>query len=127
MNGERDGVTMVRASVGPYLWRRVYYAIFMIHHPIRCLALCAALAGFPGPMVTAQESERGSRFVESGHWAYEYLARLRTRGYLGELDPLVHPHHREDIVRALSTLDPDTLPRPVAHSVYMKNTHLKYT
>jgi hypothetical protein len=86
----------------------------MIHHPIRCLALCAALAGFPGPMVTAQESERGSRFVESGHWAYEYLARLRTRGYLGELDPLLRPHHRADIVRALSALDPDTLPRPVA-------------
>jgi hypothetical protein len=52
--------------------------------------------------------------MESGHWAYEYLARLRTRGYLGDLDPLLRPHRRTDVVRALSALDPDTLPRPAA-------------
>jgi len=89
----------------------------MANHSLRCSALAAALLAFAGAVGTAQESERGSRFVESGHWAYEYLARLRARGYLGELDPLLRPHHRADIVRALSALDPDTLPRPVAEWV----------
>lgn len=58
----------------------------------------------------AQGSERGSRYVESGHWAYEYLARLPNRGYLTTLDPMARPYHQADVVRALASLDPDTLP-----------------
>ncbi len=76
------------------------------------LALAIAVA-VREPAV-AQDSERGSRLVEPGHWAYEYLARLRSRGYLGDLDPLAQPYHQADIVRALSQLDPDTLRPPVS-------------
>ncbi len=80
----------------------------------RRVAWVVALALAAATSARAQESERGSRVVDTGHWAYEYLTRLRDRGYLTQLDPLARPYHQVDIVQALSPLDPDTLPAPVA-------------
>ena len=77
------------------------------------LALALALAAAAPRPARAQE-EQGSRIVDAGHWAYAYLARLRDRGYLVRLDPMLRPYSQAEIVAALATLDPDTLPEPVA-------------
>jgi len=88
-------------------------------HPLRRAALAAVLTLVAIPGLSAQQSERGSRFIETSHWAYEYLGRLRARGYLESLDPMSQPYHRADIVRALAPLNPDSLPRPVSQWVRM--------
>jgi hypothetical protein len=80
-------------------------------------ATCAALTLCCAARAYGQQSERGSRYIETSHWAYEYLGRLRARGYLRGLDPMLQPYHRADIVRALSGLSPDSLPRPAAQWV----------
>lgn len=89
------------------------------NHRLRGAALAALLMLVAMPGLSAQQSERGSRFIETSHWAYEYLGRLRARGFLGSLDPLSQPYHRADIVRALAKLNPDSLPRPVSQWVRM--------
>lgn len=56
----------------------------------------------------------GSRNLALGHWAYEYIARLRDRGYLDNLNPLIQPYRRIDVAEGLLHLDPDTLRSPIA-------------
>jgi hypothetical protein len=58
------------------------------------------------------------------HWAYEYVARLETRGLLPGLNPLVQPYRRLDVARAILTLDPDTLREPVAGWIRMLRDEL---
>lgn len=77
--------------------------------PLLLLALTAAT---PLP---AQNAVMGSRQLPVEHPAYEYLWRLRTRGYVPQLNPLVQPYRRLDVARALANLDPDSLPAPAAH------------
>jgi len=67
----------------------------------------------------AQTPARGSRVLPVDHWAYEYLARLETRGLVGGLNPLVQPYRRLDVARELARLNPDTLGEPVAGWVRM--------
>jgi hypothetical protein len=79
---------------------------------MRLLVLACPLLCATG--LLAQQPPAGSRLLETNHWAYEYLNRLRTRGYLASLDPLAQPYRWADVVRELSALSPDTLPQPVA-------------
>lgn len=57
------------------------------------------------------------RLVPLGHWVYAYVERLRSRGFLPDLDPLVQPYRRAQLAADLRGLDPDTLPEPVAEWV----------
>jgi hypothetical protein len=52
--------------------------------------------------------------LETNHWAYEYLRRLRSGGYLPQLDPLAQPYRRGDVARALRAPNLDSLPEPAA-------------
>jgi hypothetical protein len=77
----------------------------------RSLLLGAALSAAPA-ILSAQAY--GSRLLESGHWAYEYLGLLRSAGYLPTLDLLQQPLTRRAIATALAGVSPDTLPEPQA-------------
>jgi hypothetical protein len=74
--------------------------------------LLLALGGMVHPL-EAQRPSGGSVRVATDHWSNEYVARLRDRGYLSGLNPLVQPWRAADIARALRNLDPDTLAEPV--------------
>lgn len=87
----------------------------------RTLLASGVLLGVAG-LCTAQEPPRGSRNLAVDHWAYEYVQRLRTRGFLTNLNPLVRPYRRGDIATALAELDPDTLSSPVAWWVRLLRT-----
>lgn len=78
--------------------------------------LCLAI-GITPMAVRAQERAAGSRYLPMGHWAYEYVQLLRTRGLLRSLNPLVQPYDRMEVAGDLSKLDPDTLRQPVARWV----------
>ncbi|UCG88330.1 MAG: hypothetical protein JSW71_07245, partial [Gemmatimonadota bacterium] len=81
---------------------------------------CAAQAtlGFVLTILAAipsQAQERlGSRSVPVGEWSYEYIKRLRTRGYLDNLVPIAQPYRGHDVALGLVDLDPDTIPPPDA-------------
>lgn len=88
--------------------------------PRALIALFTLLAlGAPGGLVAqggvlgAPARILGSRNLALGHWAYEFIARLRDRGYLSNLNPILQPYRRIDVAEGLAHLDPDTLPRPV--------------
>lgn len=72
----------------------------------------------------AQEPAQGSRNLPLGHWAYEYIGRLRDRGYLANLNPLVQPYRRLEVAKGLSVLDPDTLNRAVREWVSLLRDEL---
>ncbi len=77
------------------------------------LALLAVLFG-PAPRRLGAQPPPDDRLLETSHWAYEYLTRLRGRGYLADLDPLAQPYTRADVARAVARLAPDSLRQPVA-------------
>jgi hypothetical protein len=56
----------------------------------------------------------GSRILSLGSWTYEAIERLRTRGYLSGLNPMVQPYRRIDVAVELVGVDADTLPDPAA-------------
>jgi hypothetical protein len=85
--------------------RRARYRVFA-----GVMLLSAAVSARPA---SAQRPSGGSVRVATDHWANEYLARLRARGYLTALNPLVQPWRAVDVARELGKLDPDTLPQPV--------------
>jgi hypothetical protein len=62
----------------------------------------------------AQVEPGGSVRIATDHWAYEYIARLRRRGYLTALNPLVQPYRAADVARAVAQIDPDTIAGPAA-------------
>lgn len=68
----------------------------------------------PAHALRGQDGGRGSRNAPVDHWAYEHIQRLRSRGYLANLNPLVQPYRRADVARALTDVDPDTLGSPMA-------------
>jgi hypothetical protein len=76
-------------------------------------ALVAGALLVTGRTLPAQEVARGSRFIATDNWTYEFIERLRERGYLRELNPMVQPYQALEIARGLTALDPDTLPEPV--------------
>jgi len=82
---------------------------------VTCL-LVTALSVTTAPLA-AQSPGSGSRFLEYDHWSYEYIQRLRSRGYLKSLNPLVRPYRRLEVARGLQGLDSDTLRAPQAHWV----------
>ena len=88
----------------------------------RHVAALAALACLLAGVATAQtassapapDSPTGSRLLATDHWSYEHIRRLRERGYLANLNPLVRPYRRIEVARGLRSLDPDTIHEPVA-------------
>lgn len=58
-----------------------------------------------------------SRLLPTDHWTNEYIALLRARGLLDNLNPLVRPYTRVSVAEGLASLDPDTLGQPVAEWV----------
>ncbi len=72
----------------------------------------------------AQEEVLGSRNLPYDHWSYDHIQRLRPRGYLGNLNPLVQPYRRLEVARGLVGLDPEDLPEPVSHWVRMLRQEL---
>ncbi|KPJ93642.1 MAG: hypothetical protein AMS18_05325, partial [Gemmatimonas sp. SG8_17] len=79
----------------------------------------AALLIVAGPATAAAQEALGSRNLAVDHWAYEYIERLRPRGYLSNLNPLAQPYRRLEVARGLAGLNPDTLRSPVAGWVRM--------
>ena len=82
------------------------------------LVLFAVAVAIPRPLgAQAGSPERASRNLPVGHWAYEPIYRLRSRGYLVKLNPLIQPYRRIDVARGLAALEPDTLARQAARWV----------
>ena len=77
------------------------------------LALLGATAMVQAPAAQAQRPAGGSVRIPTDHWANYYIGRLRERGLIGHLNPLVQPWRAADIARAVAVLDPDTLTDPV--------------
>jgi hypothetical protein len=75
------------------------------------VAGCVALG--LGTPAAAQRAPGGSVRISTDHWSNAYIARLRDRGLLPGLNPLVQPARAADLARELAALDPDTLPEPV--------------
>ena len=75
--------------LGPALWAPLY-----------------ASAQDPGRM--------GSRILSLDSWTYDAIERLRSRGYLPRLNPLVQPYRRIDVAAELVGVDADSLREPVA-------------
>ena len=75
--------------LGPALWAPLY-----------------ASAQDPGRM--------GSRILSLDSWRYDAIERLRSRGYLPRLNPLVQPYRRIDVAAELVGVDADSLREPVA-------------
>lgn len=71
-----------------------------------------------------QSPPSGSRYLPLDHWAYEYIGRLRDRGYLPDLNPLVQPYRRMEVARGLAALDADTLQQPIAEWVRLLKQEL---
>jgi hypothetical protein len=88
--------------------------------PVHVLLL-AMVASIP---LSAQRPPGGSIRLPTDHWATEHVARLRERGFLPGLNPLVQPWRAADVARALADLDPDTLPEPVRGWVVLLRAEL---
>ena len=78
------------------------------------LMAAAVVGSFAPPPLPAQRSSGGSARIATDHWANEYVGRLRRRGYLPGLNPLVQPYRAADLAAALALLDPDTITGPAA-------------
>jgi hypothetical protein len=72
-----------------------------------------------GARLHAQRPAGGSVRVASDHWSNAYIGRLRERGFLPGLNPLVQPWRAVDVARELATLNADTLPESIRHWVRM--------
>ena len=72
------------------------------------------------PNASAQDPGRmGSRILSLDSWTYEAIERLRSRGYLPGLNPLVQPYRRIDVAAELVGVDADLLQEPAAGWVRM--------
>ena len=58
------------------------------------MAFAIALCALPGGL-----GAQAARYLPTDHWTYEYIGRLRDRGMLTSLHPLVQPYRRIDIAR----------------------------
>src|SRR5574341_2440283 len=59
-----------------------------------------AVATSAGPLRSqTAPAPGGSRYLPLDHWAYQYVTRLRERGYLGNLNPLAQPYRRLEVAR----------------------------
>ncbi len=58
-------------------------------------------------------AQTGSHLIPTDHWSYHYVNRLRERGYLRQLNPLVQPYSRIEVARAMADVDVDSAPRNV--------------
>ena len=72
-------------------------------------AVIALYLASPAPLL-AQRPSGGSVRVSTDHWTNAYIGRLRERGLLLGLNPLVQPWRAVDIARELTKLNADTLP-----------------
>jgi hypothetical protein len=87
----------------------------MRSHAIAAATFAAGITLSLGPSaLDAQDVAMGSRRVATDNWSYEFIVRLRDRGYLANLNPLVQPYRAQEVARGLLELDPDTLPEPEA-------------
>jgi hypothetical protein len=78
----------------------------------------------PGTLTAQQGADW--RWLETRHWAYEYLARLRGRGLLPSLDPLAEPYRRADVAHALEARSLDSLSEPAAGWVRLLRAEFAY-
>ena len=62
---------------------------------IRAIRVILLLGASTPSLAVAQTA---ARLIATDHWAYEYIGRLRDRGYLGDLNPLVQPYSRIEVV-----------------------------
>ena len=77
------------------------------------------------PDASAQDPGRmGSRILSLDSWTYEAIERLRSRGYLPELNPLAQPYRRIDVAVELMGIDADSLQEPTAGWVRMLRREL---
>ncbi len=83
------------------------------------IVLALAVAAAAPARSQSVQPDRGSRIIPIGHWSYEYVQRLRSRGFLTGLNPLIQPYRRADVARGLSALDPATLAVPTSRWVRM--------
>ncbi len=60
------------------------------------------------------DAQTTSRLIPTDHWSYEYIRRLRDRGYLTNLNPLVQPYRRGEVVQGLGAIDVSALHPEVA-------------
>lgn len=82
-----------------------------------CITLAATTeltAQRAGPPTRRPGDQSASHLLATDHWSYEYIRRLRDRGYLAGLNPLVQPYRRVEVARGLADLERDTLGEPVA-------------
>ncbi len=73
----------------------------------------------------ARQDALGSRNLPVDHWSSDYVKRLRSRGYLTNLNPLVQPYRRRAVALGLAELDPDTLSQPAARWARMLRTEFR--
>jgi uncharacterized membrane protein YbhN (UPF0104 family) len=92
---------------------------------VRVVPLGIALLGAAASTSSAQSMPLGSRNLAVGHWSYDAIRQLRTRGYLSNLNATVQPYRRLEVARGLVGLSPDTLTQPVAHWVRLLREELR--
>ncbi len=90
---------------------------------MRSICICAILLGhalWAPSHASAQDPGRmGSRILSMDSWTYEAIERLRSRGYLQGLNPMVQPYRRIDVAAELVGVDADGLQEPTAGWVRM--------
>jgi uncharacterized membrane protein YbhN (UPF0104 family) len=111
---------LVPAGLGGVLLARI-----VVTRRLAQAAGVLVVLGTVGAAATGAQEPLGSRNLPYDHWAYEYVERLRPRGYLANLNPLVQPYRRLEVARGLVVgLDPAELPEPVSHWVRMLRDEL---
>jgi hypothetical protein len=101
----------------------------MIRFTRRAIRLLAVVAVLNAPMAHGQQSAaRGSRFIGTSDWMTEVATRLRARGHLKSLNPLVLPWTRDEVAREVAAIpaeETDTMPRHVAQWFALLRSELR--
>ena len=109
------GHCMVGSGSADYVRRWTLIGVVLLGHAL----------GSP-PSALAQDPGRlGSRILSLDSWTYEAIERLRTRGFLSGLNPMVQPYRRIDVAAELVGVDADTLPEPTAGWVRLLQRELE--
>ena len=104
------------AASGPVAYGRVASGStgHLLRGTLIGVVLLGHILGAPSPASAQDPARMGSRILSLGSWTYEAIERLRTRGYLSGLNPMVQPYRRIDVAAELVGVDADTLSDPTA-------------